>query len=144
MQIFPTLIAVLSLFVSAVSACACTHHEPAKRAVETSSCHGPSHEKTKEAVAETAPNWAHLEADCNCFVRIPVPGIIAKTDNKGVAAEKQFEEPLIFSTLFVPALAAANSLPPEFDPPDHGYKTALLSALPSRAPPRLSILENNS
>jgi hypothetical protein len=137
MQIFPTLIAVLSLFVSAVSACACSHHEPVKPAVESSSCHGPTHEQQKEAVVENAPEGAHLEADCNCFVKTPVPGIIAKTDDKRVGTEKRFDEPLIMSTAFVPVLTAAASPPPEFDPPDHGYKTALLSALPSRAPPLL-------
>ena len=137
MQIFPTLIAVLSLFVSAVSACACSHHEPVKPAVEKSSCHGPSDEQQTEEVVETTPEGAHLEADCNCFVKTPVPGIIAKTDDKRVGAEKRFDEPLILSTAFVPVITAATSLPPEFDPPDHGYKTALLSALPSRAPPRL-------
>lgn len=137
LQIFPTLVAVLSLFVSAVSACACTHHEPVKLVAEESSCHGPSHEQPEAPVAEAPSEGSHFEGDCNCVVKTPVPGIIAKTDSKRVAAEKQFAEPLILSAGFLAVLSFEIASPPDFDPPDPGYKTTLLSALPSRAPPRL-------
>ena len=133
MQMISTLLAVMSLFVSAVSACACTHHEPVKQ-VSENSCHGPAHEQPK---AEIAPMGDHFESDCNCFNKKPVPAIIAKTDDKRVGIETHSAEPVFASTAFVPVLAIEAAPSPYFDPPDLGYKTALLSALPSRAPPRL-------
>ena len=136
-HLFVAVTAIFSLFVSAVSACACSHHEPVRSAIEPSSCHGPSHEKTEAAAVETPEESRRFDSDCNCFVNIPVPAIIAKTDNKRVGVEKRFAEPPVVSTAFVPVLAVETSLPTGFDPPDLKLRFALLSALPSRAPPRL-------
>ena len=135
-HLFVTVTAILSLFVSAVSACACSHHEPAKSVVE-SSCHGPSHENPDRQVVETPAKSSHVESDCNCFVKTPVPGIVAKTDDKRFGSEKEFPEPLIISAAIVPVLAVEASLPADFAPPDLDVRPVLLSALPSRAPPRL-------
>lgn len=125
-----TVATMFSLFVSAVSACACSHHEPVK--VETSSCHSSSHEAP--AAESDSP---HLETDCNCYVRPPVPAIVAKKDDKRTAVESQnlevVELPLRIAIEF--EIASAPDVP--FEPPHSNYQHALLASLPSRAPPRL-------
>ena len=136
-QVLSTLLAVMSLFVSAVSACACSHHEPVRPALETASCHGPSHAQPETSTVETSEESIGFEGDCNCFAKSPVPGIIAKTDQKRVGVESQSDAPVYIASAFVPVFSVETASQPEFDPPDHDYKTALLSALPSRAPPRL-------
>lgn len=126
-----TVTAMFSLFVSAVSACACSHHEPIK--VDASSCHGPSHEAP---TVETASDSPHFEADCNCFVRTPVPAIVAKKDDKRTSVEHQAAD--IVEVPFVIAVALKLARVPDlaFEPPQSNYQHALLSSLPSRAPPR--------
>ncbi|MEQ1764512.1 MAG: hypothetical protein ABL984_15385 [Pyrinomonadaceae bacterium] len=126
-----TVTAMLSLFVSAVSACACSHHAPAK--VEAESCHSSSH----EALATEQANDAHFESDCSCFARTPLPAIASKKGDKRIAVEEQIadivELPLTRAIEF--EVAVASDVP--FEPPHSNYQQALLSSLPSRAPPRL-------
>ena len=126
-----TTAAMLSLFVSAVSACACTHHETVK--VEASSCHS-SHETPPVETSNAAP---HFESDCNCFVRTPVPAVVAKKDEKRTAVEEQVAELVDLPTVFAIRFEAADPITVAFEPPPSDYQYALLSSLPSRAPPRL-------
>jgi hypothetical protein len=131
-QFLVTVTAIFSLFVSAISACACSHHEPVK--VETSSCHSSSH----EAPAAEQPNGSdQVDTGCNCFVRTPVPAIVAKKDDKRTAVEQQLAEvvelPVTIDAKF--NITSVSDLP--FQPPQSNYKHALLASLPSRAPPRL-------
>lgn len=128
-HILVTVTAMLSLFVSAVSACACSHHEPVKTAVE-SSCHGPLDEQ---------PNLlgTHLESDCNCFVRTQVPAIVAKKDDKRTVVEQQPVEAFELPAAVATQLDSIEELQPAFEPPQSNYQHALLASLPSRAPPRL-------
>jgi hypothetical protein len=134
-QIFVTLLAVLSLFVSAVSACACSHHEPVKAEVETS-CHGTSNETTETSVQAEAKSRV-LDANCSCFVKTSVPAIIAKTDDKRTTVEKPIADGRIavLGELTVFLIRVGNSSVSELNP--RLYKQDLLSSLPSRAPPRL-------
>ena len=126
--------AMLSLFVSAVSACACSHHEPVQKAVE-SSCHGPSH----EAPAAEEPDLLapHFESDCNCFVRTQVPAIVAKKDDKKAVVNDQPVGAVHVSFPFAIQLDIVDELDIAFKPPQPNYQHALLASLPSRAPPRL-------
>jgi len=125
-------VAVVSLFVSAVSACACSHHQPVK--TEIGSCHGSSH---LSPPAERSDSPAHFETDCSCFVSTPGPAIVAKKDDKRTPVEVQVAEivELRFTISFAGETWGASEV--SFEPPLFDYKQALLASLPSRAPPRL-------
>jgi hypothetical protein len=129
-----TVTAMLALYVSAVSACACSHHEPIKKAVENS-CHGPSHEAPTDEQANLL--GSHFESDCECYVRTPVPAIVAKKDDKRTVVEKQIVEVVELSTAISTRLDASDRPKGSFEPPISNYQHALLASLPSRAPPRL-------
>ena len=129
-----TVTAMLSLFVSAVSACACSHHEPTKAVVE-SSCHGPSHDAP---AAEQPDLLAPLfESDCNCFVRTQVPAIVAKKDDKKAVVDDQPAGAVQVPFAFAIQLDIVDKAETAFEPPQSNYQYALLASLPSRAPPRL-------
>lgn len=128
-----SLLAVMSLFVSAVSACACAHHiEPKKAEL---SCHSATHEMPAETAASEVSN--SFDTDCNCLVRTPVPAIVAKTDDKRPGIEKQLVELQFVLPQFIeqPIIFPEND--DVFDDVSAFYKQDLLSSLPSRAPPRL-------
>jgi hypothetical protein len=127
-----TVTAMFSLFVSAVSACACSHHEPVK--VETTSCHSSSHEAPP---AEPSKGSPHLEADCNCFVRTPVPAVFAKKDDKRTAVDEQPTDVVELPIVLAIEFEHAEPITSAFEPPQSNYQHALLASLPSRAPPRL-------
>lgn len=135
-QILASLVTIAALFVSAVSACACTHHEPAKKAEELSSCHGAAHE-TANIADESESRSDILEATCNCFVKAPTPAIVAKSDEKRISLEQHVDdsESAIAGVEFVALWNAAS--PAIFEPPQWDHRSTLLSSLPSRAPPRL-------
>lgn len=124
--------AIMSLFVSAVSACACSHDEPVK--VEAESCHSSSH----EAPSAEHPNGSPvIGSDCNCFVRTPVPAIVAKKDDKRSTIDKHV--PFLTEVPFVVAIGFGSGWEASvsFESSVSNYQQALLSSLPSRAPPRL-------
>lgn len=83
-----TLILVtLSLLVSAVSACACSHHQPDEPAKASSSCHASSHGEVHKAPPIEGVRSNAIDTDCECFVRNPVPVIAAKSDTKKAKAD---------------------------------------------------------
>jgi hypothetical protein len=127
-----TVTAMFSLFVSAVSACACSHHEPVKAATE--SCHSSSHEAP---AVEQFSGSNYIETDCSCLVRTPVPAIVAKKDDKRTSVEKQIAETVELHAIFAIALEPADEVVVAIAPQQSNYQQALLSSLPSRAPPRL-------
>ena len=127
-----TVTAMFSLFVSAVSACACSHHQPVK--AESESCHSSSHETS---AAEQPSGLAHFESDCSCFARMPVPAIAAKKGDKQITVEEQIADVADLQFTFAIEFDLAVAPDVSFDPPASNYQRALLSSLPSRAPPRL-------
>lgn len=128
-----SLLAVMSLFVSAVSACACSHHiEPEKTEL---SCHSSSHEMQAETTASEPSN--SFDTDCSCLVRTPVPAIVAKTDDKRPGLEKQLGTPEFALPQFVETADAPLERETNLAQISSFYKQDLLSSLPSRAPPRL-------
>ena len=59
------LLAILSLSVSSVAACMCSHHEPSEKA-ETRSCHGPA--KSHHApTADTPEKHSRFSESCTCL-----------------------------------------------------------------------------
>lgn len=130
---FVSLLAVMSLFVSAVSACACSHHiEPQKTEL---SCHSSSHEMPAETTASEPSD--SFDTDCNCLARPPVPAIVAKTDDKRPGIEKQIVEFEFALPQFVEREIVSFEPETFFAESSSLYKQDLLSSLPSRAPPRL-------
>ena len=128
-----SLLAVMSLFVSAVSACACAHHiEPKKAEL---SCHSATHEMPAETATSGPSN--SFDTDCKCLVRTPVPAIVAKTDDKRPSFEKQIGTLEFALAAFVPIAEYATEPAPMFSERSYVYKRDLLSSLPARAPPRL-------
>ena len=131
-QFLVSVTAIFSLFVSAVSACACSHHEPVT--VQTSSCHSSSH----EGPAAEQPNGSdQIGSGCNCFVRTPVPVIVAKNDDKRAAVEEQIADGIEFPFPIAIEFEIAPTADVLLEPPQSNYKHTLLASLPARAPPRL-------
>ena len=130
--ILPTLAAMFSLFISAVSACACSHHQPVK--AESDSCHGSSHETS---AAEQPSGLTRFESGCICFARTPVPAIAAKKGDKQITVEEQIADAADLQFTFAIEFDVAVAPDVSFEPPASNYQRALLSSLPSRAPPRL-------
>lgn len=128
-------IAVLSLLVSAVSACACSHHDPAEAKVETS-CHGTSHGKEADASQALAESF-QFDTSCNCFTNAPVPAIVAKSDNKRTAFEKQSVVTVSLVLYFAGKDPILSISPASFAESQFLHSENLLTSLPARAPPRL-------
>jgi len=74
----------LSLFVSSVAACICSHHTPTTPKREFSACHGHSETKQRDDSGEKS---AKLDAndDCNCLQ--PTPRVFSKSET--IKIEKQ-------------------------------------------------------
>ena len=131
-HLFLTAAAMLSLFVSAVSACACSHHEPVKKTVE-SSCHGPAHEAP--AAEQPNPLSTHFGSDCNCLVRTPTPSIVAIKDDSRKVVETALDYGSLISAATTVQPHPYRETGPTFQHPQSNYRHALLASLPSRAPP---------
>lgn len=78
-------VAILSLLASAVSACACNHHE-SKPVTAVASCHSETHEAVS---AKGVPTGDAVETECNCFVKDPTPFILAKSESKKLKVQQK-------------------------------------------------------
>ncbi|MGD9561842.1 MAG: hypothetical protein AB7F88_06440 [Pyrinomonadaceae bacterium] len=129
------LLAMLAMFTSAVSACACAHHQSQAAAEPAPSCHSASHKETSAEPDEpTASDNFH--SGCECLVKSPVPAIAAKSESKKISAEKAAaaNEP---PACYVPILRFSGSESADFDFAAFTYSGVFLTAGPARAPPRL-------
>jgi hypothetical protein len=135
-EIMIGVIVVMALCVSAISACACTHHQPRRAAEPPASCHSATHAE----MAEVSPDQLgsdSFDADCNCFVNTPVPAIVSKSENKKVRAEQAQAITIerYFPVEFVQILSEGAAS--DFAFADQNYTSRLRRSGPSRAPPRL-------
>jgi hypothetical protein len=73
------LLLISSLFVSAISACACAHHQ-AKQETETSSCHWHSAKTVKNHDAEATENTEALISEDGCVCFQTTPKVFAKAE----------------------------------------------------------------
>lgn len=133
-----SLLAVMSMFVSAVSACACAHHSASEVEETAASCHSSSHSVSHEPFAEQeTPSGPAAGVDCDCFVRIPVPAISAKTDSKKTGQNDKNEsgEPAQVDYVLPEFAASGIVFPASSKPSSYSFQPGL--SAPSRAPPRL-------
>ncbi len=129
-------IVVVALCFSAVSACACTHHQPQQAAEESASCHSGAHAEMAEATADQ-PGSDRFDADCNCFAITPVPAIVSKSENKNAKAEQAeaIDAESFVRSEVVPIHSERSSS--DFARADLNYSSYLRRSGSSRAPPRL-------
>ena len=125
----------LSLFVSSISACTCSHH-PEKVEIETPSCHQHS---------ETVKTEQHHDSDSNknaqslvpqdeCCCLEPTPKVVAKAENIKIEKQKLATVSLApVEIAFVPQIVSVKS---EFT--RKFYLTdSFYNLTPGRAPPSL-------
>ena len=134
-QILLLSLTILALFVSSVSACACSHHQVA--AIEEKvACHTSPHGSATNAKT-SALAGDQIGVDCECIVRTSVPGISAQSDNKSYQqvdnADSLIETEFAGLNLII---FEARALDPLHSSANHHSPPELFSG-PSRAPPRL-------
>lgn len=138
-QMLMTLLAVLSLFVSAVSACACAHHTD-NQSVELASvsCHGAEHGEVKaEAEQPPIPTGSFVGQDCACFVRTPVQVIASKAEKKKSKVADASDDFVSVEINRFEFSAIPNVNAPVFDRTRSYHSNPHLRSGPARAPPRL-------
>ena len=133
-----SLLATLALFVSAVSACACAHHQPPQETAEASSCHSASHETGSGEDAVQQDNAAaYFGIECDCIVRLPVPAIASKSGSLKLADSSASQIAELASLLFEERFVPLSPVPPEIDDVLSSFRSLHLASGPSRAPPHI-------
>ena len=119
------ILAVLSLFVSSVSACACSHH--AAEVQPEQSCHSTSghHNKPK-----TAPTGHHVSESCVCILSanklsVKAEGFKLKKNQTASVAETGVESARFYSA------APANSTTVD----QRSYSSSFYNSAAARGPP---------
>lgn len=129
---------VLSLFVSAVSACACSHHSEDRSAeLAGTSCHGAEHAEVRVRTEKTpVPSGSFVGEDCSCFVRTPVQAIPSNAEKKAKVADISDDILSIEIERFeFDTKSAANNR--GFDRTISHHSNPRFRSGPARAPPRL-------
>jgi hypothetical protein len=126
---------LVSLFVSSVSACTCSHH-PEKVETEVSSCHQHSENGQTEQHhdADSNEKAQSLVSQDECCCIEPAPKVVAKVENIKIEKQKLAAfSPLPVETAFVPQTISVKS---EFS--RKFYSTdSFYNLTPGRAPPAL-------
>lgn len=125
--------AVLSLFVSSVSACACAHHQ--QTVEKTLSCHIESHSGHNEPVQTTNAKTS-IDEGCTCFVFQPSPYVLAKSGKRKAADPGPAAAVPVHAAVVSLFLEAAELEQPVVSDSDD-YLSLLAISTPPRAPPRL-------
>lgn len=84
-QFSASILVVLSLFVSSISACCCSHHQE-KVETEVPSCHAKTHETEEKKDSANVDDKDSINISCECFME-SAPKVFAKSEN--VKIEKQ-------------------------------------------------------
>jgi len=126
---------VVSLFVSSVSACTCSHH-PEKVETEISSCHGHSENAQTEQhhSADSNENAQSIVSQDECCCIEPAPKVVAKVENIKIEKQKLAAFSLLpVEIAFVPQIISVKSeFSRKFYLTDSFYNLS-----PGRAPPGL-------
>lgn len=126
---------VVSLFVSSVSACTCSHH-PEKIETEVSSCHGHSETSPAEQnqKVDLDKNAQSLVSQDVCCCAEPSPKVVAKSETLKI--EKQALAVLPLSTVEIAFVPQIVSVKTEFITPFY-LTDSFYNLSPGRAPPGL-------
>ena len=125
-QVLVGIITVLSLSVSAVASCACSHHQPAEK--PKASCHGPSHHEESNAKS----SLPGIEESCNCFQATPqrsVKGESFKLKKHAIAVNTLVD--------LLPESSRLISAGSDIPATGGSYSSAHASQIFPRGPPRL-------
>ena len=132
-QFVISLLAMLSLFVSAVSACTCSHHQ-AKQEIETPACHEHSAKIVKNHDADTTETTESSISETGCVCFQTAPKVFAKSETvkfkKYAAGIANLALPTIVSATEIAAVKIDFTKP--FYLSDSFYNIS-----PGRAPPVL-------
>ena len=79
-QLALSLSIVLSLFVSSMAACACSHHQ-SKAETHTPSCHQSSQENQQTVAGDETKPSVQIGIACNCFIKTAAPFAASKFEN---------------------------------------------------------------
>ena len=126
---------MVSLFVSSISACTCSHH-PEKVETEVSSCHGHSETRQTEQhqKANLDENAQSLVPQDACCCAEPAPKVIAKSETLKIEKQSLAVLPILaIETVFVTQAVSVES---EFITPFY-LTDSFYNLTPGRAPPSL-------
>ena len=127
-QVLAAILAALSVGVSSVAACACTHQHNKPVEAEVPACHRQTDQPDKAAISESA------EASCQCVLQALAPKAFVKNENKN---GKQ----AIASTPAGPVAEFVVTGSPDmsgaFFSTEILVSTTFYNLTPGRAPPRL-------
>lgn len=125
---------MLAMFVSSVSACACTHHQ--QNAENAPSCHIQSH-SGHDGTAQTTDSKTSIDEGCTCFVFQPSPYVLAKLGKKNPADQASVSDIPADNVLIKTDLRLVETREPLVESEPDLYLSLLTISKPSRAPPRL-------
>src|SRR5262245_20228674 len=77
-----SVVAIFAMAISAIAACACTHHQARETEKKVISCHGASHETESPEVSNDEPSGPYVDESCNCYLNRVQPAITAKSEQK--------------------------------------------------------------
>jgi hypothetical protein len=126
---------VVSLFVSSVSACTCSHH-PEKVEIEVSSCrqHSETIQTGQHHKANLDENAQSLVSQDECCCIEPAPKVVAKSETLKIEKQKLATLSLLpVEIAFVPQIVSVKS---EFITPFY-LTDSFYNLTPGRAPPNL-------
>jgi len=127
-------VAILAMFVSSVSACACGHHEQSVE--DASSCHVRSHSGHGETT-QTTDAKTRIDEGCTCFVTVLSPCVLAKSGKKKAADNGPIAALPVRATVLSPVFGTVGVQPQAAIADPNHYLSTLAISMPSRAPPRL-------
>lgn len=131
-------IVLLAMAVSSVAACACGHHQAAKKQkAEPISCHGASHESPKTETPTVDNGLPSFDENCICSFGTLDAAIVAKSETKRSPAERS--TPILTGQVVEIATSAGElaSTEPRAFSTLYFYSAYFPRSGPSRAPPRL-------
>ncbi len=131
------LLITLSMMSTAAAACLCDHHQPAEPTAEIS-CHTEAHGESQSSDADELPavSGDYVDAVCDCFTYISVPGVPAGQAAKKAIGHDADAGPSEIWGAGVPNFYAVAPSLAVVTPASILFTLPRISA-PSRAPPRL-------
>jgi len=129
-----SVLAMLAMFVSSVSACVCAHHQQKVEAAP--SCHVQSH-SGRDQTAPTTDAKTSIDEGCTCFVFQPSPYALARSGKKNSANQAPVSDIPAGKVLIKTGLRLVEMREPLVESDPDRYLSLVTISKPARAPPRL-------